>query len=57
MKKRLKSNAFPLRLAAFLLMMLLPAALFFTAQSGANVWAGILLGLIAAANLLLILIG
>ena len=57
MKKRLKSKAFPLRLAAFSLMMLVPIALFFTAQAGSNFWAGVLLGLIAAASVLLILIG
>lgn len=57
MKKRLKSKAYPLRLAAFSLMMLVPIALFFTAQAGSNFWAGVLLGLIAAASVLLILIG
>lgn len=57
MHKRLKSNAFSLRLAAFTLMMLLPIALFFAAQSGASSLTWLLLALVSTANLLLILAG
>lgn len=50
----LKKHAFQLRVGSFALMMALPIGLYFTARAGAATLTWLLLGLYAAASLLVI---